>query len=306
MTAIRTRGLTKRYGRTVAVRDLDLSVDEGEVFGFLGENGAGKSTTIDLLLNFVRPTSGTADVLGCDAHAEPMEVRERVGVVPEGYSPYNRLTGREHLQFALDSKRSQGDAEALRERVGLDASAMDRRVGGYSKGMTQRLVLGMALAGDPELLVLDEPASGLDPNGIRMLRRLLDSERSEGTTVFLSSHILEHVDAVCDRVAIMRGGELVAEDSADGLRETVGVTSTLVVETAGSPDSVPLEVEGVTDVTTRSDGVAVAFTSSQAKLRVLDRLRDASVTIEDFRVEETPLDAVFSSYVDAPEEEETP
>ncbi|MFC6907114.1 ABC transporter ATP-binding protein [Halalkalicoccus tibetensis] len=208
MAAIRLDGLTKRYGDHVAIDDLDLTVPEGDAFGFLGPNGAGKSTTIDILLDYVRPSEGTATVLGCDAQRDAREIHERIGVLPEGYDLYDRLTGYEHLRLPADLKGINVDADRVLDRIGLSDVDADRPVGTYSTGMCQRLALGMATVGDPELLVLDEPTSGLDPHGISLLKQLITEEVTRGTTVFLSSHGLEHVAATCDRVGIIEDGQL--------------------------------------------------------------------------------------------------
>jgi len=231
MAAIETRGLTKRFGDVVAVSDLDLVVEEGEIFGFLGPNGAGKSTTIDILLDFIRPTSGTVTVLGHDAQSEGRAVRQRTGVLPDAYHVYDRLTGRQHVEFALEMKGVEEDPVALLDRVNV-ADAADRKAGGYSKGMRQRLILAMALVGDPDLLVLDEPSTGLDPNGAREMREIIREENARGATVFFSSHILGQVEAVCDRVAILDRGEIVTVDSIENLRERAGGTATVTLTVA--------------------------------------------------------------------------
>ncbi|MEF8827361.1 MAG: ABC transporter ATP-binding protein, partial [Halapricum sp.] len=215
MAAIEVNGVTKRFGDVTALQNLDLTVEEGEVFGFLGPNGAGKSTTIDILLDHVRPTAGSARVFGHDAQAESVPVRERTGVLPEGYGTLGRMTGRNHVEFAFEAKNADGDPDAVLDRVGI-AGAADRRAEDYSKGMKQRLMLGMALAGDPDLLILDEPTTGLDPNGARRIRQIVQAEADRGATVFFSSHILEQVEAVCDRVGILNQGHLVAVDTIDG------------------------------------------------------------------------------------------
>ncbi|OYR85921.1 copper ABC transporter ATP-binding protein, partial [Halorubrum ezzemoulense] len=204
----------------IAVSDLNLAVERGEVYGFLGPNGAGKSTTIDMLLNYSYPTEGTVEIFGQDIRTDPDVIDRRVGVLPEGYGLYDRLSGRRNLEFAIDWQDASDDPADLLARVGLDADDAARPVGDYSKGMTQRLALAMALVDDPDLLVLDEPSSGLDPNGIRRLRDIIREEASDGTTVFFSSHVLSQVEAVCDRVGILDDGELVAVDTVAGLRET--------------------------------------------------------------------------------------
>jgi ABC-2 type transport system ATP-binding protein len=299
MAAIELDGVTKRFGDVTAVADLDLTVPEGEVFGFLGPNGAGKSTTINMLLDFVRPTSGEVRVLGMDAGAESVAVRRRTGVLPEGYDVYHRLTGRKHIEFAMESKAVDGDPEAMLERVGI-ADAADRKAGGYSKGMRQRLVLGMALVGKPDLLVLDEPSSGLDPGGAREMRDVVRSEADRGTTVFFSSHVLGQVEAVCDRVGIMRAGELVAEDSIEGLRGAVGEGETLsvTVDAAGDDDLDAVRaLDGVTAASVNGETVTVSC-AADAKTEVIGALEDAGVTVEDFQTEETSLEDLFLAYTE--------
>ena len=303
MTAIETSDLTKRFGRDLyAVDGLDLTVEDGEVFGFLGPNGAGKSTTINMLLDFIRPTSGTAQVLGHDAQQETTTVRERIGVLPEGYDVYHRLTGRKHVAFAMRSKEVDGDPDAVLERVGI-ADAADRKAGGYSKGMRQRLVLGMALVGEPDLLILDEPSSGLDPGGAREMRDIVRAEADRGATVFFSSHVLGQVETVCDRVGIMRAGELVAEDSIDGLREAVegGETLVITVDAASEDDLAAVRaLDGVSNAAT--DGGTVTVTcDADAKTAVIGALEDAGVTVKDFQTEETSLEDLFLAYTEGKE-----
>jgi len=298
MTAIRIDRLSKRFGDVAAVRDVSLTVERGEVFGFLGPNGAGKSTTINVLLDFVRPTAGDISVLGHDPRREPRAVRERLGILPEGYGLYDRLSARRHLAFAADLEASDDDPAAILERVGL-ADDADRPVGGFSKGMRQRLALGMALVGDPDLLVLDEPSSGLDPNGTRTMREIVREEAERGATVFFSSHVLDQVEAVCDRVAIMNDGELVAVDSVDALRTATDSASTLVV----SVDEVPTDhglgdLDGVTDVTAGDGSLRVACSDPAIKAAVISRVESAGASVTDIDVEETSLADVFAAYTD--------
>ncbi len=290
----------------VAVDDVDLTVEEGEVFGFLGPNGAGKTTTIDVLLDFIRPTEGSATVLGYDAQAETDAVRERVGILPDGVGLYDRSTGYRHLEFAIESKGGSETPDELLDRVGLDREAAERPVGGYSKGMTQRLTMAMALAGDPDLLVLDEPSSGLDPIGIREMQRLVREEAESGTTVFFSSHILGQVSAVCDRVGILDEGELVTVDTIEGLRESAGVGSRLVVEVGGDADGrqggsltggVDLTtLSGVTAVDREDGNLVVSYTDAAAKAAAIHRLVDAGVEVLDFSTEEATLEDLFAAY----------
>jgi ABC-2 type transport system ATP-binding protein len=302
MAAIRTNGLTKHYDGGIlgtdvtAVDDLDLVVEAGEVYGFLGPNGAGKSTTIDMLLNYARPTEGTVEVLGSDAIAESGAVSERVGILPEGYGLYDRLTGRRNLEFAIEWQDADDDPETLLERVGLDADDADRPVGDYSKGMTQRLALAMALVDDPELLILDEPSSGLDPNGIRRLREIVREEADRGTTVFFSSHILSQVEAVCDRVGILDDGKLVAVDTVDGLREAAGASSTLELTMTDGVTAEVVGTDGVADVEVRGSRLRVTCTDSRAKARIVADLVDRGHEIVDVGSESASLEELFAAY----------
>ncbi|MFC3959182.1 ABC transporter ATP-binding protein [Halovivax cerinus] len=301
MVPLSIDGVSKRYGNVVAVDDLSLTVERGEVFGFLGPNGAGKSTTINMVLDFVTPTAGEISVLGMDARTESKAIRRRIGVLPEGYQTYARLTGRQHLEFAIESKNAADDPDVLLERVGLDAADADRKAGGYSKGMSQRLLLAMALVGDPDLLILDEPTTGLDPNGAREMRELVREEADRGATVFFSSHILGQVEAVCDRVGIVREGHLVAEDTIEGLRDSVSGGETLRIK-VDRPDQDALDavrrVDGVHSA--EPDGSAavptVVVSTSGSKTAVLSALEDAGLVVEDFSTEEASLEEVFRAY----------
>ena len=303
MATIELSGLTKTYGSVTALSDVDLAVEEGEIFGFLGPNGAGKSTAIGVLLDFVRPTAGEARVFGLDAQADSLAVRERTGVLPEGYHVYDRLSGREHVDFAVESKDASEDPDALLERVDL-AGAADRPAGDYSKGMKQRLALAMALVGDPDLLVLDEPSTGLDPAGAREIRELIREESAAGTTVFFSSHVLSQVEAVCDRVGILREGELVAVDTIEGLREATGTRATMTVTVGGTANGAAEEaadaVRGLAGVSSVSvDGVRlVVDVEDDAKTAVLSAIEDAGVTVEDFETAESSLEDLFLSYTE--------
>ena len=297
MTAIDTDGLTKRFGNVHAVDGLDLTIEEGEVFGFLGPNGAGKSTTINILLDFVRPTSGTATVLGHDAQQESTAIRQHLGVLPEGYDLYDRLTGREHVELAIDLKDADDDPDAIIDRVGLAEEAAGRRAGGYSQGMRQRLALGMALVDSPDLLMLDEPTSGLDPNGARELREIVLAESDRGATIFFSSHIMEQVQAVCDRVGIIDDGRLVAVDTIDGLRAEVGTGEQIILTVDTVPGNLTLpSIDGVKNVSTAEREIRVTCSDPSVKITVIDRVREAGATIDDIETMEASLEDLFATY----------
>jgi ABC-2 type transport system ATP-binding protein len=299
MAAIELDGLSKQFGAVSALENVDLTIEKGEVFGFLGPNGAGKSTTINILLDFVRPTAGRAEVLGLDAQEDTLDVRQQTGILPEGYTVYERLSGRHHLEFVVESKGANDDPDELAERVGI-SDAIDRKAGDYSKGMKQRLTLAMALVGDPDLLILDEPSTGLDPSGVREIREIIRQESQRGTTVFFSSHILGQVEAVCDRVAILRGGELVAVDTVDGLRETVGSGSRLLLTVPDVTESdieAVRELAGVSSVTREGQQLTVSV-EDDAKTAVINTLEDRGTSVEDFETVEDSLEDLFLAYTE--------
>jgi ABC-2 type transport system ATP-binding protein len=216
--AIETFGLAKSYGATRAVADLDLEVGEGEVFGFLGPNGAGKTTTIRLLLALQRPSSGRAAVLGLDAQRDSEEIHRRVGYLPGELALYGRMTGRQHIDWFT---RARGErrlplAEQLVERF---AVVVDRPARDLSKGNRQKLGLVLAFMHQPELLILDEPTSGLDPLMQHEFARLAREVVAEGRTVFWSSHDLDEVQRLADRVGIIKTGRMLTTDTVDGLRQ---------------------------------------------------------------------------------------
>ena len=297
MTAIQIDDLSKRFGDVVAVDGLSLTVEEGEIFGFLGPNGAGKSTTIDILLDFIRPTSGSVTVLGHDAQREGLAVRRRTGVLPDAYHVYDRLTGRQHLEFAIEAKGGDEVPIALLDRVGI-ADAADRRAGGYSKGMRQRLVMAIALIGDPDLLILDEPSTGLDPNGAREMREIIRRENERGTTVFFSSHVMEQVEAVCDRVAIINRGQLVAVDTIQGLRDATEAGETLYIDAERLDEEIVIQIQkidGVSGATIDEDRIRVVV-GDRSKFRVLETIDDTVVPIRDFTVVTSSLGDLFTHY----------
>jgi ABC-2 type transport system ATP-binding protein len=219
MTAIiETEKLTKTYGTHRGIVDVDLRADEGEVFGCLGPNGAGKTTTIRTILDLIRPTSGRALVFGIESSADPVAIHRRVGYIPGEFTLYDRLTGGQTLTYFANLRGGVDPAyqASLIERFEIDPS---RKFKEYSKGNKQKVGLVIALQHRPELLILDEPTSGLDPLVQQSFYALVRESKAEGRTVFLSSHILSEVERTCDRVAIIRDGQLVKVDSVEGLRD---------------------------------------------------------------------------------------
>jgi ABC-2 type transport system ATP-binding protein len=235
--AIRTVGLTKRYGNLAAVRDLDLAVPEGSIFGLIGPNGAGKSTTFAMVASILSPTSGTAEVAGCDPVTDPRGVRRHLGYMPDVLGVYDNLRVDEYLEFFaaahhLPRSTWPGLIDGLLELVGLEVKR-DAMVESLSRGMKQRLALARALVHDPDVLVLDEPASGLDPRARVELRSLLAELRAMGKTVVISSHILTEMQEMCTHVAIMEAGRLLASGDPQHIGDRLRGGHDVVVRLAG-------------------------------------------------------------------------
>jgi ABC-2 type transport system ATP-binding protein len=222
-TAVQTIGLTRRFGDKVAVDHIDLSVAEGEFFGFLGPNGAGKSTTINMLVGLLRPTEGQALIQGIDIWGQPLQAKQHIGVLPEGLNLYERLSGREFIRFAgtmygLQPDLVQARTEELLQLMDLEEDA-DKLIVDYSTGMRKKTALGAAIIHAPRILFLDEPFEGIDAISGRAIRAVLQQLRGRGTTIFFSSHILEVVERLCTRVAVISEGHIVAQGSMDELRD---------------------------------------------------------------------------------------
>jgi ABC-2 type transport system ATP-binding protein len=252
--AILTEQLTKSYGQSRGITRLDLEVRTGEVFGFLGPNGAGKSTTIRLLLDLIRPTAGRALVLGRDSHRETLAIQARSGYLPGELSLYPALTGQETLRY-LANLRGGVDWDvvtSLCDRLDCD---LTRKVADLSTGNKRKLGLIQAFMHRPELLILDEPTSGLDPLVQHEFYALVDEARDSGQTVFLSSHVLPEVQRVCDRVAFIREGELIALEDVASLTGRA-VRELEVVFAAPVPPAAFAGVPGVTNVSANGKGAA--------------------------------------------------
>lgn len=216
--------LTKRYGHFTAVDRLDLKIHKGEIFGLLGPNGAGKSTTILMMLGLTDPTSGIVHVCGINSTTYPVEVRKKVGYLPEDVGFYDDMTGPENLLYTarlnnIPEQEAQQHAAQLLERVGLDRE-IDKKTGKYSRGMRQRLGLADVLIKNPEVIILDEPTSGIDPAGVQEFISLIRQLRDErGLTVLFSSHHLDQVQQICDRVGLFSQGRLLADLSLNDLQQ---------------------------------------------------------------------------------------
>ncbi|MEM2951172.1 MAG: ABC transporter ATP-binding protein [Nitrososphaeria archaeon] len=223
LTSVKLVNVSKRYGDLIAVEDLNLEVKRGEIFGLLGPNGSGKSTTIKIILGLVKPDSGYVNVLGINVEENPIEVRKRIGYVPESPKIYEFLTGIEFLDFTGDVYGISPDEKKRKISQFIKALDLEGREGdlisSYSEGMKQKIVIISALMHKPELLLLDEPLSGLDPKSARIIKDLLRELSSQGVTTIMSTHILEIAQAMCDRIGIIYRGKLLALGTMDELRQ---------------------------------------------------------------------------------------
>ena len=287
--AIQTRALTKHYGAIHALNQLDLDVQRGEIFGFLGPNGAGKSTLIRTLLGYLHPTAGSATVLGLDVVVDSVAIRRRVGYLPGGISIYDSLSGEDALDYLNDLQgRPPVRREALCERLQMPASVLRRRVRDYSRGMRQKLGVIQALQHDPDLAVLDEPTEGLDPLMQQSFYGIMDDLRAEGRTIFLSSHVLSEVERICDRVAIIRAGNLMALQHVDELLARRKRTINLRWR-EGIPDL--SGVPGLADIKVEGDRLSATLLGEVAPfVRAVASPMLADLTIEPARLEEAFLE----------------
>jgi len=304
-TIIKVKGLTKRYGRLVALKELDLTVEEGAIFGFVGPNGAGKTTTMRILATLLRPTAGEAWVAGHSVHKERRAVRRAIGYMPDYFGVYGDMKVWEYLDFfaacyeipAETRRRLTGD---LLELVDL-AHRRDDYVDALSRGMKQRLCLARSLAHDPRVLILDEPASGLDPRARVEIRELLRELQAMGKTIFVSSHILSEIGEICTHIGIIEAGELVALGTLEEMRQLiraqrvvrVGLTARAEEAQAwlvNQPDVAQVELvadngEGDLQVTFAGDDEGLA--------RLLSQMVGAGLPVVLFREETGDLEDVF-------------
>lgn len=299
--AVETVGLTKRYGDLVAVQDLNLRLNTGEVFGMLGPNGSGKTTTILMLLGLTEPTAGTARVLGWDPTRQPLQVKRRVGYLPDSVGFYDELTAWENLRYTaalngLPSAEANRRIGEVLERMGLQDVA-HRKVGTFSRGMKQRLGLADVLLKQPQVAILDEPTLGLDPEAALEFLALIRSLKRDGLTVLLASHLLHQVQSVCDRVGLFHRGRMVLEGTVDELREQVlGGAYRIHVQARGAEVERALrEVPGVVRVT-RTDGDTYRVEARVDCRAEIARRVVASGELLALSVDRPGLDEVYARY----------
>jgi ABC-2 type transport system ATP-binding protein len=289
--AVQTAGLTKRFGSVLALDSVDLTIVEGEVFGYLGPNGAGKSTTLRVLAGLLRPTAGTAQVLGLDAWSSAPAVHRLIGYVPGELAFYDRMTGRQHITYFgyLRGKPDDKAAAVIADRLDLD---LDRTVRSLSRGNRQKLALVLALMSGPQLLILDEPTGGLDPLVQHEFHAIIREHTGSGGTVLLSSHVLSEVQQVADRVGVLRAGQLIAVESLHELRQK-SLHHVAAEFAAPIRESDFRDVADIRDLTV--EGTSLTCSAPQSALDALIR-RIGGFRIVDFECAEADLEETFMAY----------
>lgn len=294
--SIEVSDVTKRYGEQNALDQVSFSIDRGNIVGFLGPNGAGKSTMMKIITCYIPQTSGRVTVCGFDVAEQPMEVKKRVGYLPEHNPLYPEMYVREYLEFiagvhGISNKRQRVDQ--MIERVGLTIERK-KKIGALSKGYRQRVGLAQAMIHDPEVLILDEPTTGLDPNQIEEIRNLIRQIGQE-RTVMLSTHIMQEVEAICDRVIIINRGKIVADDSADQLRAYQTKQVVRVEFSQAVASNVLNNIPGISDVKKESDTVWLLGSNSDDDIReaVFAFAVKQEVSVLTIQREEQRLEDIF-------------
>lgn len=303
-TVIETKGLTKRYSGFTAVDNLNLAIQHGEVFGLLGPNGSGKTTTILMLLGLTEPTAGQVRVLGLDPVRQPLTVKAHVGYLPDQVGFYENLTARENLNYiaklnSIPRPEATARIEEMVARMGLAAN-IDQRVGTFSRGMRQRLGLAELLLKRPQIIIMDEPTLGLDPDAARLFLRIIGDLRAEGITIMLSSHLLHQVQAVCDRVGLFHQGRIVLEGRVPDLARRIlggayhvrltaeGDTSEMITALKGLP--------GALNVQQSDSNQFVIEATTDLRPQAARAIVETGGYLHSLTVEEPNLDEIYAQY----------
>lgn len=297
-SVVSIEGMNKTYNGIKAVDSLNLDIKRGEVFGFLGPNGAGKTTTIKAMIGLLKPDKGSITIDGEVVTTESGITKSRVGYLPEVIELWGNLTGRETLDFMCDLKGvSKDEVDEKLVRFGLQQAA-DRKVGEYSKGMRQRLALAQSILGTPDLLILDEPSSGLDPSGVALVKQVVREHVSSGRTVFFSSHILPIVEDVADRVGIIVHGRLKALDSVENLRDTLEIPTNIQFVLSSDHSNIVDVLKSDPRVRSFSGDKNILQVScgKKDKKYIIDLVEDTGVEIRDFSIREGTLEDIFLRY----------
>ncbi len=288
--AIQVHQLTKKYKDVLAVDNISFSVNTGEIFGFLGPNGAGKTTTIRTLLGFLRPDAGNAFVCGLNIKNDILDIRRKVGYIPGELALYEHLTGKQCLQYFSTIRNT--DLSLLNELQEIFELPLERKIKTYSRGMKQKLGIIQAFMDDPEIVIMDEPTSGLDPLLQQKFYRFLKNEKKKGRTMFFSSHILSEVEKICDRVAIIRKGRIVAEEKIENLKKKKGKKIRLKIKES------PEKLQSIPNVKIVDDWIE--FVTEDNIDEVIKKI--ANYTVLDLEIQEFSLEDIFMRYYDEEED----
>lgn len=299
-SAISVLNLTKRFGNIAAVDHASFHIKQGEIFGFLGPNGAGKTTTIKAILGLLYPDQGKIRLNGIDIFTDEKKAKNQIGYLPEKVAFYDNLTALQNLVFYAELKHvSKECCLPLLKEFGLEEAA-NKKVGTFSKGMTQRLGMARAVLGNPSILILDEPSSGLDPRGVIFIRERIKHMKEQGCTVFVSSHILSEIQEVCDRVCIINKGRIVAVDKIESLGSRLQLRPKIVILLQRITDEVIAAVEKVKDVeTVQANGTMLEVTcQASSKANVILAVIKAKGNIMNLQIKEPSLEEVFMRFTE--------
>ncbi|BAI61058.1 ABC transporter ATP binding protein [Methanocella paludicola SANAE] len=292
---IRTESLTKVYNKVKAVDSIDINIEKGQVCGFVGPNGAGKTTTIGMLAGLIEPTGGKCFIKDIEVARNPIQIKRMIGYLPEGVGFYSNLSARQNLRYlakfyGLKDAESEARITELLEYAGL--KNVDKPAGAFSRGMRQRLGLARALLNDPEVIFLDEPTNGLDPEGVIQFRKIIKEQAAKGKTIFFSSHILDEVEHVCNTICIISKGKIVTQGSLDDVRNKMHKDKPMTIKIKVIGMMPKLTDPGIIDAT-YNDGSATLRVQSDIVNEVASELMKSGVRIRELKVEEESLEDIF-------------
>lgn len=294
--AIEFDSLTKKYRNTTPINQLSLNIYEGEVFGLLGPNGSGKTTTVETLLDISRPSSGEVEVYNLDPARDVVEIHHRIGYLPGEDALLPKLTGEDHIRYIANSKGVSVNPDHLLRQVGIE-DAGTKRSEEYSTGMKRRLGIALALVGEPDIYILDEPFAGLDPNGVMLVKEIIRKENKRGATVLISSNNLNVVLDLCDRLGVLSDGRLVAKGTIEDLRREADMPIRSSVPIEGCVphlEEIVSAIAGVTDAVVENGTITFTVDSDSGRQHVLEKLRDVCDEIGTPEIIEPDIETVFS------------